>query len=233
MTDYTAPAVLIFMGLIPLVMVLLGKYLKLTNNVKVVLIVLGIGVITVGVAAGTGVLDFLGGEEAQVIEEQPSYEVSVDEDMAHVTYDSDTHIFTMAVSFNDTTDAFVGVTNYYQANFTISRADLLDSDAITTGILGVVGVVDVTGASDEYLIDQNADDTFKASWTKVSGLSTVSTWENVNIKVESGDSNWAILNITLNSVALANMEQYDSGVIDFVLAGIHYQIVVLKATVSA
>lgn len=226
-----APAVLIFIGLIPLAMVALGKYLKLTNNVKAVLVVFGLGLVVFGVAMGTGVMDMLGGDDTnQVVEDEYIYEVTASEAMSHITYDSDARKFTWAVSFNDTADTFVSNTEYMLVNFTIARADLVDEDSITSCILGTVGSVDVVGASDEYLVDENTDDTFKVKFTKDNGQYA---YESCNVKVEGGSSNYVLMNITLNADALANMDQYDSGVVVITIAGFEFEVTILKATVSA
>jgi len=177
-------------------------------------------------------LTYYGIFEAQstsVSDDDAVYEIGVSESLSHVTYDSNGYKFTMALSFNDTSGAFVDQTQYLQANFTITRADTGLTDAVTTGNLGTVGIVDVAGASNERILDQNADDTYKVKWTKSGGIST---WEDCTVLVEAGGDNWVVMNITLNADAVAAMDTYESSTITFTLAGYDFEIVAMKATVT-
>lgn len=170
-------------------------------------------------------------EKQTVVEDQPTFEVSVSESDSHVTYDSTDRMFTIAVSFNDTSDAFVSQTGYMEANFTVYRTDALLKDAVVTAELGNVGIIDVAGASNEYILDENADGTFKAKWTKAN---SVSTWEDATLLVEQDNdaSNYIVLNITLNADAVAEMSQYGSTSFSFDLAGYDFSVNIIKATVS-
>jgi hypothetical protein len=178
------------------------------------------------------VLSYLGlfaSSTTTTTESEAIFEVGVSESMSHVTYDSTTHKFAMACTFNDTDDAFESATEYLEANFTITRADVNLEDAIATGALVSVGLVHVTGASNEYIMDENSDGTYSFQWTK-SG--SISTYEDSTVKVESGDSGWVVLNITLNADAMAEMAQYEISTITFTLAEIAFEIDVMKATVN-
>ncbi|MDD3092133.1 MAG: hypothetical protein PHG80_10955 [Methanoregulaceae archaeon] len=160
------------------------------------------------------------------IEEQPVFELSLTESMTHVTYDSTTHHLTMACDYNDTSDAFANNTQYLQVNVTISRADVLLTNAIAQASFGSVGVVDVAGGADEYIVDQNADDTYKALWTKAGGITA---WEHTSVLVEAGESAWIVLNVTLNADAMAHMDKFDTVTYEFTIADITFEVTVMKA----
>jgi hypothetical protein len=186
------------------------------------------GVLIFAVLLATGVIGLMGGTVVPPEDEEPMYEITVSESLSHLTFDDDTNQFVCAMSFNDTSDAFVSATNYIQANFSISRADVLDTDAITQATLGMVQLIDVSGADDEYICDQNADDTFKVKWTKLGGTYS---YEDATVRVEAGDSNWVLLNITLNAPAVAAMNTYETAEITFTLAGEVFSIDCIKAVV--
>ncbi len=160
------------------------------------------------------------------IEEQPVFELSLTESMTHVSYDSTTHQLTMACDYNDTSNAFANSTQYLQVNITISRADVLLINAIAQAAIGSVGVVDVAGSADEYIVDQNADDTWTALWTKAGGITA---WEHTSVLVEAGESAWIVLNVTLNADAMAQMDKFDTVEFTFTLADVTFEVNVMKA----
>ena len=168
---------------------------------------------------------------AQQVEEQPVWELSLSESMSHVTYDSATHQLTMACDYNDTSNAFANNTQYLEVNVTVSRADVLLVIAIAQAQMGTVGIVDIAGANDEYIVDQNADDTWTALFTKENsaGTAQITAWEHMSLSVEAGGSNYVVLNVTLNADAMAEMSQYESVSFTFTIADVTFEVDVMKA----
>lgn len=168
---------------------------------------------------------------AQTVEEQPVWELSLSESLSYVTYDSTEHKLTMACDFNDTSDAFANATQYLEVNVTVSRADVLLAAAIAQCSFGPVGIVDIAGANDEYIVDQNADDTWSALFSKENsaGTAMITAWEHCSLSVAAGGSNYVILNVTLNADAMAEMAQYDSVTFTFTIAGVTFEVDALKA----
>lgn len=195
-----------------------------------VFVAIGAVAFLIGAAAYVGLIDTDGDAGGATITESAVYDIMITESDSHVTVDADTNRITMALSFNDTSDAFVSNTGYAELNISLARGDALITDAVATGSLGTVCSVDITGSADEYILDQNADDSFKMKWTKASGSYS---YEDCSVLVEAGSSAYVVLNITLNADAVAGMDQYDTCTIDFTIGGEEWTINCIKATVSS
>lgn len=192
---------------------------------------LAIGAVAFLLGAASYVGFDLGNDDAggATVTESAVYDITITESDSHVTVDADTNRITMALSFNDTSDAFVSNTGYAELNISLARGDALITDAVATGSLGTVCSVDITGSADEYILDQNADDSFKMKWTKASGSYS---YEDCSVLVEAGSSAYVVLNITLNADAVAGMSTYDTCTIDFTIGGEEWTVNCIKATVS-
>lgn len=168
--------------------------------------------------------------EAETVE-KAAFEVSVtpDSTQTHVSYSEAQKKFTMAVQFNDTTPAFLSDTQYLEANFTVYRVDVLLTNAIATGSLQKVETIPISGSPSEAILDEVADGSYAFMWTKASG---VSTYEDVSLLVEPGESASVTLNVTLNAAAVEEMSLYGSATITFTLAGHTYTIEVIKTSES-
>lgn len=188
----------------------------------------GVIAILLSVVSYAGFSD-LGDDDTAEIVEQPSYDITVAENEAEVFVDASAHRITVAMSFNDTSDAFVSNTGVINLNWTLMRSDALVTDSVATLSIGAVPTVDVSGSADEYILDQNSDDSFKAKFLKTGG---VYNYESINLLVEAGDSAWSNVTITLNSDAVENMSQYDSVSMFIYVGGEAWTIVFEKAVIS-
>lgn len=198
--------------------------LKLTKKQGAPAKIIGIIMVALVLLSYFGLLSSSPEETTVVDEEEADWMISVTEAMSHVTYNSVSKTFNVKMAFNDTSDAFTGNTQYLAANFTISN---LAKEAVGKGIfdVGAVGTVD-----DEYVLDQNTDDSFKMKWTNAAG---VDFWESGSVRVEAGDSTYLLVNITMNADAVALMNENESVEYTFYVCGIEYTVVCWKGTVTA
>jgi len=175
-----------------------------------------------------GVPALLGeGAPAQVAD-QPAFDVAVTESEGEVTVDSSAHEIMVAMIYNTTSNAFGSSTGVFTLNWTISRADVLLDDAIAHVAIGSVPEVDIAGASDEYIVDQNADDTFNALWTKAG---SITAYEDMNVLVEAGGSAWATVVITINGDAVHEMDENDMITMSLSIAGETWDIIFLADSI--
>lgn len=189
----------------------------------------GFGVIAIILAAlayvGVGAL--IGGPAS--IADSVQYDVSASESMSHVSFDKNKNMFTMACSFNDTNKEFNTQTQYFEATFNIEWAGgPVGEDSVAKCVLVDVDLVDVIGASDEYILDKNADDSYKALWTKTGG----SAYENIGVLVSYGGESSVTINMTLNADAMAAMSENEMVNITFYVAGEMYTVQCMKDIVT-
>jgi len=167
-------------------------------------------------------------DDTEEIVAQPTYDITVAESEAEVYVNADEHRITVAMSFNDTTDAFASNTGVINLNWTVTRSDALLADSVATLSIGAVPTVDVAGAADEYILDENTDDSFKAKFLKANSYN----YENINLLIEAGESAWSNVTITLNADAVENMSQYDSVSMYIYIGGEAWTIIFEKAVIS-
>lgn len=171
------------------------------------------------------------GDDGKVLPaESAAWDITVTEAENEVFLYANDHRVVVAMSFNDTSDAFVSNTGVITLNFTASRADALLTNAICRGSIGSVATVDVAGSADEYILDENADGSFNALWTKSNG---VTSYESAGLVVEAGDADYMTLQITLNADAVAEMSQYESESLIVTIGGESWTIEFQKVTVTA
>ena len=162
--------------------------------------------------------------------ETAAWDITVSEAENETFLYANEHRVVVAMSFNDTSNAFVDNTGVITLNFTASRADALLINAICRGSIGSVPTVDVAGAADEYILDENADGSFNALWTK---SNAVTSYESAGMVVEAGDADYMTLQITLNADAVAEMSQYESCDLIVTIGGESWTIEFQKVTVTA
>jgi hypothetical protein len=206
------------------------KFLSVNNTVVGIFGTIGLIACVFGLVVYTGAL-----ASTQIVEEEtPEWDISatLDADETWNTLYSDENMIQMAVSFNDTSDAFVSNTQYLEANFTILRADAGSENAKCLCQLGISGVplIDVSGAADEYILDEVSTGEFDWEWTKEGA--TTGVYEQVYVVVEEVGDSWVVLNITLNAAALVSMDTYETAEIDFTIGGESWTIEVVKAVVT-
>lgn len=190
---------------------------------KDIALIIGSGFAVFGVAVLCGVGAMFTPATADITE-KASYEVSAAEADTHLTYNSNTREFQWVVDYS--TSAFVNNQQYAEVTFTISRLDTLDANQIVKCELGNVGRVDITDEPNEYIIDQNADKSFKAKWIKEGGSYF---WGSAVQKVESSGDAVVTLNLTLNGAAVAGMDVYETVYFDVVVSGVDYTFKVLRS----
>lgn len=198
-----------------------GKASQIMMALGLVAILLG-GIVYIGIPTGDG--------ENTLPVEQAAWDITIIEAENEVFLYANEHRVVVAMSFNDTSDAFVSNTGVITLNFTASRADALLVNAICRGSIGSVPTVDVAGAADEYILDENADGSFNALWTKSNG---VTSYESAGLVVEAGDADYMTLQITLNADAVAEMSQYESCDLIVTIGGESWTIEFQKVTVTA
>jgi hypothetical protein len=169
-------------------------------------------------------------DDDTTIVESAAWDITVSESENETYAYALQHRVMVAVSFNDTSDAFVSNTGVFTLNFTALRADVLLTDAICRAQIGSVPTVDVAGSADEYILDKNTDGSFNVLFTKLGG---VTSYESANVLVEAGSSGWVSVQFTLNADAVAEMSQYESCDLTFTIGGETWTIVIQKAIVTA
>jgi hypothetical protein len=147
------------------------------------------------------------GDENEIVVESASWDIACTESENETYLYATEHRAVVAMNYNTTSNLFIAGTGVITLNFSAARADALLTNAICKGYIGSVPTVDVTGAADEYIVDQNSDDSFNALWTK---SSAVTAYEDCNMMVEPGDSDYMTLTITLNALAVDAMSQYEN-----------------------
>jgi hypothetical protein len=198
-----------------------GQASKMMLALGLVALLFG-GIAYIGIPSGDG-------NEVEPAE-TAAWDITVSEAENETFLYANEHRVVVAMSFNDTSDAFVDNTGVITLNFTASRADALLINAICRGSIGSVPTVDVAGAADEYILDENADGTFNALWTK---SNAVTSYESCGMVVEAGDADYATLQITLNAAAVAEMSQYESCDLIVTIGGESWTIEFQKVTVTA
>lgn len=187
----------------------------------------GVVAILLGVIVWAGIPALVSDEEEQIVP-GATYDVSVTESESEVTVNEQTHKVTVAMIYNTTSDAFGSNTGDFELNFTIMRSDVLLTDSVAVSRIGNIPQVDVTGAADEYIVDQNADDSFKVYFTKAG---SISAYESMNVRLEAGDSAWLLVNVTLNGAAVHAMDENDIVEFSISIAGETWYIACLLDTV--
>jgi hypothetical protein len=189
----------------------------------------GMIAILLGAVTYIGVMDWNADDDGTQSIAKPSYDITVAEYEAEVYVDASSHRVTVAMAFNDTADTFNTNTGVISLNWTLMRSDALITDSVAALSMGAVPTVDVAGAADEYIVDQNADDSFNAKFVK-SGA--VYNYESINVLVEAGESAFVNVTITLNADAVENMSQYDSVTMYMYIGGEAWAIVFEKAVIT-
>ena len=197
-----------------------AKASQVLMAVGMIAILLG-GIAWIGIPTGDG--------DNVLPAETAAWDITVAESEAEVFLYANEHRAVVAMSFNDTSDAFVDNTGVVTLNFTASRADALLVTAICRGSIGSVPTVDVAGAADEYILDENSDGSFNALWTK---SNAVTSYESAGMVVEAGDADYMTLQITLNAAAVAEMSQYESCEMSITIGGEIWTIEFQKVTVA-
>jgi hypothetical protein len=187
---------------------------------------IGLAAMLLSLIAYVGVADV----DEETIVETAQWDITVSEAEAEVYAYATENKVIVAVSFNDTSNAFVSNTGVFNLNFTAIRADVLLTDAICPASIGAVPTVDVAGAADEYILDKNTDGTYNALFTKTG---SVTSYESANLLTEAGSSAWVNITFTLNADAVAEMSQYESVDLTFNIGGDVWTIQIQKATVSS
>jgi hypothetical protein len=230
MADLTFGLGVVGLVLVGIVLIGIAVMMKgLTRNTKSAL--MAVGVIALAFSVISVALPSLGNVDNAQITENVTFDVSASESMAHVTYNDATNTFLMACVWDSGDSAFANNTQYFEATFDIAWATgPAGQDGIARAALGSVGMVDVEGAANEYIVDQNADKSFKALWTK---SSSVTAYESINTLVQYGMEGQVTLNVTLNADAMAEMDQYEQTSFGFTVGGHSYTVNVMKATVQA
>lgn len=178
------------------------------------------GIAYVGIPTGDG---------NEVVVEAAAWDITCSEAEGEVFLYANDHRVVVAMSFNDTSDAFVSNTGVFTLNFTASRADALLISAICQANIGAVPSVDVAGAADEYILDENADGSFNALFTK---SNAVTSYEHGSMVVEAGDADYIVVKITLNAAAVAEMSQYEDAELTLTIGGEVWTIIIQKVTVT-
>lgn len=182
-----------------------------------------------GVAGMLGI-QVLGTDEAPTASTAGSFEVTASESSGWLSVDQNARKVVVAMAFDISDDDITGNTEYVEVTFTVQRG------------LGTVGLVqtygDVTGipsvSSDtgqSYPIITKTNDLYDADWTREDD-SVANKMVTLTI-AEDDDGVEAVLNITLNSDAVAEMDQYDSVDITVVIGGQSWTIQCLLATKAA
>lgn len=162
-----------------------------------------------------------------------TYDVTCTESEAELSVDSTAHTMTWAMDYNKTSNAFENSTGVATFNFTMARGDTLLTNSIANVAIGAVPSVDIAGAADEYLIDQNADDSFNALMTKVVDGSSITAYENINVLIEAGSSESVRVQITLNGDAAHGMTANDIYSFNIVAGGEVWRCTVIADDIHA
>lgn len=226
--DLTFGIGVIGLFIVAIILLAVGIYGKKMVGAQASKMMLAIGLIALIFSAVSYVGIPTADDDATVVA-SAQWDITVSESEAEVYAYALQHKVIVAVSFNDTSDAFVSNTGAFSLNFTALRADALLIDAICHAEIGAVPTVDVTGAADEYLLDENSDGSFNVLFTK---LGSVTSYESANLLVEAGSSAWVNVTFTLNADAVAQMDQYENCDLTFTIGGELWTIVIQKATVA-
>ncbi|MDW5563214.1 MAG: hypothetical protein SA339_08305 [Methanomassiliicoccus sp.] len=194
-----------------------GSWIKVIGGIMVL----------IGAGAYVGLIGTSGTPQATI--ETATYDIGYTESQAWQTYDSETHVITVAMNYNLTNKAFVGGTGSITGVFALTRSDALTTDASALGTLGNVAMVDVTGASPEPILAQNSDNSYQFVWTKASGATV---HPDVSVLVPAGDSVNVTLTVTFNADAVDAMAHYETQDVTFTLAGEQFTIHAILATVA-
>lgn len=229
MADLTFGLGVAGMFLVAIILIGVAYFGKKTVGAQASKWMMAIGIIALLFSAVAYVGVPLADDDTTVVS-NPAWDITVSEAEAEVYAYATQHKVIVAVSFNDTSDAFVSNTGVFNLNFTALRADALLTDAICRAEIGSVPTVDVAGAADEYILDENSDGTFNVLFTKAGA---VTSYEAANLRVEAGSSAWVNVTFTLNAEAVAAMSAYESCDLTFTIGGEVWTIVIQKATVSS
>ena len=150
------------------------------------------------------------------IEDDATFDISISEDMAHLTVNDDTLTVTCNIDFNYTGDGtFANQTQYALFNITVDRTDSGSKAVTTKAEVTDVGLINDDGAGDSYTLI-NKGTTYSVNWTKAidPGASTVQTVTKrsltINLHVDPAGANWVLCNITWNGDAIDAMPAYQS-----------------------
>ena len=158
------------------------------------------------------------------------WSVTASESMSHVTQDAVSRHFTVAMNFNDTTDAFNSATQYFQANFTVQRLDTSIEDAITNAKVTYIPAYSTTSGMTYDILVKGTDHQHEADWTNSQG-STAPIEMTVPYK-GSVRVDYIIVNMTASAACVAEMSQYESLQVTLTIGGTSWSIEWLKATIT-
>ncbi len=158
-----------------------------------------------------------------------SFEVTAAESSSWLTLDQNAKKVICACDYNTTASDFDDNTDYIEVTFTVQRG--LGNVGLTQTYGDVSTIPSVSSSSgDSYPIITQTNDQYDADWER-EDASTANKMVTLTI-AEDDDGVDAILNITLNGDAVAEMDQYDTVDIVVTIGGETWTIQVLLATVS-
>lgn len=147
-----------------------------------------------------------GADDTQTIfTPEASYSSVCSESAAYISVQNASHVINVAMTYNTTSNLFVGSSNIAALNFTLSRTDAGIVDSIASVSIGSVPVVGITGAASQPIIALNSDNTYNALFTKAGGFSQ---YEHITVLVEPGSSAWTTCTMTANAAAVDGMTLY-------------------------
>lgn len=135
-----------------------------------------------------------------------AWKTSGTETMTHLVPITGTNGYEVRVTYNTTTNVFVGQTQYIQVNFTVEREDLTEQKAYTTASVTDVGFFKAVTGTDagtvRDLIALNSQGDYAVTWTKNSGDSTTPlSATDISAQFPREDSHrdgYISMNVTLN-----------------------------------
>lgn len=155
--------------------------------------------------------------------------VDVSESLTHVVQVSgDPYGYIVEMSFNDTSDAFVSQTQYFEATIVVGGLD----GRSTTGTVESIGEYSSISATwdTRYIVERNADGTFQVTWTDSD--SNDFNYECAIPRLSDMNTDSVTVNITADDVTVAGMAENDKAVVVLNVAGQDITITFEKETVT-
>ena len=218
--------------IIGVVLLLVGySYFKLGLSSKTLKLFRVVGIIAVAYAilswAG---ISLFGAQEAPPATSVGSFDVTATDSMSWITIDNNAQLVTWAVTFNYTSGAFGGNTQYCQVHFHVDRG--LGTVGLVQTYGDVTSVPSITNGTtgQSYPLLTKTNDQYNAIWTRADGTTA---YKMVTITIAE-DANGAVvtLNMTLAANAVQAMHQYDTADIGVMIGGQSWTVQVLLANVS-
>lgn len=175
-------------------------------------------------------IPLLASESAPPASTVGSFEVTATESSSWTSIDENAKKCVAAMAFDISDDDFTGNTEYVEITFTVQRG--LGNVGLTQTYGDVSSIPSVSSdTGDSYPIISLTDDLYNADWER-EDASTANKMVTITI-AEDDDGVDVILNITLNSDAVAEMDQYDTVDIGVTIGGQNWTIQCLLATKAA